>query len=172
MDGDETFDATVGQADVVATLLLQEALDKAEVIRLVVDEQDIAEGAIDVEAIQGFEQVILEEGFGEVADGAEAEAFFLIFDDGADDDGDMAGGRVGLEGAENLPAIDAGHHDVEGDGKGLCAGGDRDGLGGVEDGDDAVAMIDEVALVKVEHGAVIIDGEDELAEGMWPLRRG
>lgn len=108
------------------------------------------------------------EGFGHVVVGAEFEADDLVdvvAACGEHDDGDVA---FAAKFAEDLEAIEAGHHDVEDDegGRGLLEAGDGfAAVGGVFDG---IAFFFEVEGVEVADVGFVVDEEDFLGHGrLW-----
>ena len=83
-------------------------------VGIVVDDEDVAVGL--AELLHGGAEGVPADGLGDVVGGAEGGGQAVVVDEGDHDDGDVGEVGVGLEGAQDGPAIDAGHGDVEQDG--------------------------------------------------------
>ena len=161
LEGGEAGFATLGGADLILRLAFKDLLDQAQNLLVIIYDQDLLNGTIAIEPLDGFQQLIFEDGLGEIAHRAEAEALLAVFDNGTDDHRNSAGLGVLLELLQDLPAINVGHHNIEGNGKGLVLAGEGHGLRRVGKGEHLVTMVGEVAFIKVEHLAVIINRKDE-----------
>jgi hypothetical protein len=104
------------------------------------------------------------EGLGDVVDGAEVEGGDFVLgalEAGEDDDGDLDGGGVVLEGAEDFEAVHAGHVEVEEDEEGLSFFGQGEALlarGGADELDVLGAESSLEEAVDVER---VVDEEDD-----------
>src|SRR5207253_1202546 len=105
------------------------------------NEEDMAAGGFDggADAVEGaVEDLLGFDGLGQAADGAHAQAAEIFLLGGDDLDGDVAGGGIILKAVEDMPAVDVGEVDIEGDGAGFefarhaDGGGPAGGDGGFE----------------------------------------
>ena len=106
------------------------------------------------------------EGFGDVVIRAEGEAddyvgFFGL--GGEHDDGEGGGVGIGFEGAGDVLAGEARHHDVEDDEVGALFAGDVEAGGAIVGADDVEAVALEIDGDEFDEVAFIIDDEDFFA---------
>ena len=91
---------------------------------------------------------------------AEAERFFIH--DGEQDDRDVGSGRIFLQIVQDLPAIRAGHEDIQQDGLRLLFAGHAQTILSVARAGDLEFLRVEVLLQQVDRIGVIVDDQDAL----------
>src|SRR5215813_3505383 len=132
-------------------------------VRIVIDHKDPP--ALRGDTSYGADQGLAVERLDEVVSGAEPKTKIRPIDDREQDDRNIAGYRVALEGVQHLPAIDVRHYDVESYGAGIELARLLEPLFPAFGADHAVTRVGEVLPEQVEHIAVVVDGEHDFLPG-------
>ena len=105
----------------------------------------------------------------------ETEGFFI--NDGEQDDRDVGSGRILFQIVKDLPAIHAGHEDIEQDGLRRSFPGKAQAILSVACSGNFKFLSVEVLLQKIDRIGIIVDDEDaffggsRLRPAAWPLER-
>ena len=104
---------------------------------------------------------------------AQSEAEGFIIDDGEQDDRDVGSGRICFQIVKDLPAIHAGHEDIQQDGLRLLFAGQAQAILSIACAGDFEFLLVEVLLQKVDCIGIIVDDQDAFfGRTRLGLRRG
>jgi len=110
--------------------------------------------------IEFCQQILPRDRFADEPAGPQGQGHLFLGQDGADHDWNVFAGRVGVQAAEDFPAVDLRHHHVQQNQVGLGFLDGAYGLGWVVDGQELVARAAGQALHQPVVVGVVVDDQD------------